>query len=114
MVVDVVTGSGGYPKGATLRLKDCAFISCGSASEPTVLPRLSLGFFGGLDNGDDTALAAIVMKLYLAVNESVKRVVAAHADVFAGVMYSTALANDDVAGYTFLTAPNLDTESLAV
>lgn len=43
-----------------------------------------------------------------AVNECVKRVVLTHTYVLSGIVNRTALANDDVAGYAGLAAPNLN------
>jgi hypothetical protein len=44
-----------------------------------------------------------------AVGEGIERVVAAHTYVLTGIVYRTALANNDVAGHAVLAAPNLNT-----
>ena len=73
-----------------------------------VLLCLSDGFYGhratvetSLLEGDD------------AVNEGIEGVVAAHADVLAGIVLRATLAHDDVASYALLTTKNLHTESLS-
>ena len=65
------------------------------------------GFYGhratvetSLLEGDDT------------VREGIQSVVAAHADILAGIVLRATLANDDVASYAVLTTKNLHTESL--
>ena len=50
----------------------------------------------------NAALATIVVEIDGAVNECIEGVVAAHADVLAGIVNSTSLAYYDVACYTSL------------
>ena len=59
------------------------------------------------------AVFATFFELYCAVNQGEQGVVLAHTHVFAGVVYCAALANDDVAGYAFLTAENLNAQAFA-
>jgi hypothetical protein len=59
--------------------------------------------------GYHTAVTAVVGKLDCTVNECIEGVVAAHADILAGIVNSAPLAYDDVAGYTSLTTTNLYT-----
>ena len=47
------------------------------------------------------------------VREGIERVVAAHADILAGIVLCATLTNDDVASYAVLTTKNLHTESLS-
>jgi hypothetical protein len=56
-----------------------------------------------------TAVTAVVGKLDCTVNECIEGMVAAHADILAGIVNSAPLAYDDVAGYTSLTTTNLYT-----
>ena len=65
---------------------------------------LSLG-----SHGHDAAVAVAAVESNRSVNEGEERVVLAHADVLAGIVHGTALANDDVAGDALLAAPNLNT-----
>ena len=62
----------------------------------------------GGNNADVAAVLAAFVEFHHAVDESVERVVLAHADVLAGVVGCAALADDDVAGDAFLTAKNLN------
>ena len=59
-------------------------------------------------NGNHAAVAIAAMEGNHAVNECVKRVVLTHTYVLSGIVNRTALANDDVAGYAGLSAPNLN------
>ena len=56
-----------------------------------------------------TAVTAVVGKLDCTINKCIEGVVAAHADILAGIVNSAPLAYDDVAGYTSLTTTNLYT-----
>ena len=55
-----------------------------------------------------TTVEATFLELYSTVNESIQGVVLTHSNVSAGVVTSTALANDNVACDTLFTAENLD------
>lgn len=48
-----------------------------------------------------------------AVNQSIDRVILAHAHIQTGMMHSATLTFDDVTGFAVLTAKNLDAESFA-
>lgn len=47
----------------------------------------------------ETSVFPTYLELYSSVNEGIQGVVAAHADVFTRVEFSTSLTNDDVAGF---------------
>ena len=66
-----------------------------------------LGFSLG-QYGNDAAVSFTALEVYYAVNEGIKRMVAAHAYVLAGMMYSTALTHDDVTSDAGLATPNLN------
>ena len=56
---------------------------------------------------------AFLAELNGSVYESEERVVFAHADIFTGIVYRSALTNDDVARLCELTTEQFDAESLA-
>lgn len=66
-----------------------------------------LGFSLG-QYGNDAAVSFTALEVNYAVNEGIKRMVAAHAYVLAGMMYSTALTHDDVTSDAGLATPNLN------
>ena len=53
------------------------------------------------------------MELYSTINECEQGVILTDGHVVAGIVLRTALANDDVACETLLTAENLNAESLS-
>lgn len=57
---------------------------------------------------NNAAVTVATLESNYAVSKGIECVVAAHTDIFAGIVYSTALANDDVSGDASLTAPNLN------
>lgn len=59
----------------------------------------------------NTAVKAAMESNYT-VNECIERVILAHAYVLTGIVSGAALANEDVAGYARLAAPNLNAQSL--
>ena len=70
-----------------------------------------LGLSLGL-NAYDAAVACATLEDNSAVCERVEGVIGTHTHVLAGVVSGAALANDDVAGYASLTAPDLNTQTL--
>ncbi len=62
----------------------------------------------GGDYADVAAVLTAFVELHHAVDEGVESVVLTHADVLAGIMDGTALADDDIAGDALLTTENLN------
>jgi hypothetical protein len=62
----------------------------------------------------DLLVAAAAYELDDAGRQGEERVIFAHADIFAGVELSAALAQDDVAGTDFFAAEFLDAEALGI
>ena len=63
--------------------------------------------FNGKDRDEGFAFF-FLLELDDAVTQGVQGVILAHADILAGVVSRTALADDDVAGDALLTAENLN------
>ena len=81
---------------------------------------LGLGFdslvlllFGSVLDHVDVGVTSAVLELYGTVNQSIQRVILAHANILAGTMLGTALTADDVTGLGKLTTKNLDAEAFA-
>lgn len=70
-----------------------------------------LCFCGG--HIDELATIAAFSEEHCAVDERVEGVVFAHTHVKTGMMYSTALALDDIACLSILTTENLNSKSFA-
>ena len=78
-------------------------------------PPLSSGPLFGQGGYAHVGLAfAFLAEGYRAVYQCEEGVIFAHAYVLAGVVYRTALANDDVAGFRELAAEQFDAESFAL
>ena len=68
---------------------------------------LSLGLYA-----HDAAVACSALEHDGAVGQRIEGVIGTHTHVLAGVVSGAALANDDVAGYASLSAPDLNTQTL--
>ena len=68
---------------------------------------LSLGLYA-----HDAAVACSALEHDGAVGQRIEGVIGTHTHVLAGVVSGAALANDDVAGYASLAAPDLNTQTL--
>jgi len=75
--------------------------------------RFSPALFGQRGDAYIGFAFAFLAERYRAVYQREQRVVLAHADVEAGVVLGTALALDDVAGFSELTTEDFYTESFA-
>ena len=63
---------------------------------------------------DSTAVETTFPELYGTIYECIEGVVLTHSNISAGIVTSTALANDDVACNTLFSAEDLDAQSLSV
>ena len=77
------------------------------------IPCLVLLLLGSVLVHVDVDVASAVLELHNTVNQSIQRVVLAHANVLAGTMLCTALTADDVTGLGKLTTKNLHAEAFA-
>lgn len=77
-----------------------------------LLFRGSLGF-SLRDDADHAAVTLTALEGHDAIGNGIERVVLANLYVGAGIVNSTALTHDDVAGYALLAAPDLNTKSLS-
>ena len=60
------------------------------------------------NHGDVGTILAAFVELHHAVDESIQRVISAHANILAGVVGGTALTDNDIAGDALLTTKDFN------